>query len=218
MLEVRDLAKAFGPAPLFAGVAFDVAPGERVALVGESGSGKSTLLNILAGLDRPDGGTVRVDGKPLPYGDDDALTRWRRSSVGFVFQSFHLLAYLPVLENVALPLALNDVARAERFERAQAALASVGLGDMAGRMPGTLSGGEAQRVGIARALVHRPRLLLADEPTGNLDEATATQVLDCLRDEVRRSGAACLLVTHSPLAAAGADRVLRLAGRTLQPA
>jgi len=218
MLEVRDLARSFGPEPLFEGVSLDVAAGERVAIVGESGSGKSTLLNILAGLDRPDRGTVQVDGRALPFGDDDALALWRRSQVGFVFQSFHLLAYLTVLENVALPLALNGVAAAERASRALAALEAVGLAEHAARKPGTLSGGEAQRAAIARALVHRPRLLLADEPTGNLDETNARLVLDCLRGEVSRSGAACVIVTHSPIAAASADRAWRLSGRRLHPA
>jgi putative ABC transport system ATP-binding protein len=211
MLEVRGLAKGFGPgAPLFEAVDLGVARGEWVAVIGESGSGKSTLLNIVAGLDRPDRGEVRLDGVPLDYGDDDRLALWRRRHVGFVFQAFHLLPYLTVLENVALPLALLGVPAAERSQRAQAALESVGLGAMAARRPGTLSGGEAQRAAIARALVHSPSLLLADEPTGNLDEANAVAVLDCLREEVKRAGAAALMVTHSRIAAAAADRVLRL--------
>ena len=218
MLEVRGLAKSFGPATLFEAVDLDVAAGELVAIVGESGSGKSTLLNIVAGLDRPDRGTVRVDGAELPFGDDDALALWRRAQVGFVFQSFHLLPYLTVAENVALPLALNGVDVAGRAARSRSALESVGLGAHAGRKPATLSGGEAQRVAIARALVHAPRLLLADEPTGNLDEVHAGQVLECLRSEVRRTGAAALVVTHSALAAAACDRILRLAGRHLGPA
>jgi len=218
VLEVRGLAKSFGPAALFEAVDLDVAAGELVAIVGESGSGKSTLLNIVAGLDRPDQGTVRLDGAALPYGDDDALALWRRTHVGFVFQAFHLLPYLTVAENVALPLALNGIDSAQRLERARAALQSVELTAHADRKPGTLSGGEAQRVAIARALVHAPRLLLADEPTGNLDEAHAGQVLECLRAEVKRTGAAALVVTHSALAAAACDRRLRLAGRHLAPA
>ena len=219
MLEVRDLAKSFGPGPaLFESIALDVAAGELIAIVGESGSGKSTLLNVIAGLDRPDRGSVRVEGVALPFGDDDALALWRRRGVGFVFQAFHLLPYLSVTDNVALPLALNGVGLAERERRALAALASVGLEAQAARKPATLSGGEAQRVAIARALVHGPRLLLADEPTGNLDEANARHVLDCLRAEVRRSGAAGVIVTHSPVAAGVADRVLRLAGQRLAAA
>ena len=211
MLEIRGLARAFSPGtPLLHDVDLDVAPGEWVAIVGESGSGKSTLLNIVAGLDRPDAGEVRLDGKVVDYGDDEALALWRRRHLGFVFQAFHLLPYLSVGENVALPLALLGAGAGERAARAEALLHSVGLAGLAARRPGTLSGGEMQRAGIARALAHSPRLLLADEPTGNLDEAAATRVLDCLGDAVRRSGAAALLVTHAPLAAARADRVLRL--------
>jgi len=210
MLQVRGLAKSFASGALFDAIDLEVASGERVAIVGESGSGKSTLLNIVAGLDRPDRGEVLLEGARLDFGDDDALARWRRANVGFVFQAFHLLPYLSVAENVALPLALLGVAGAERASRALASLDAVGLGAWASRRPGTLSGGEMQRVAIARALVHRPRLLLADEPTGNLDEANAGIVLRCLADEVRRAGAAALMVTHSRVAAASADRVLRL--------
>ena len=210
MLEVRGLAKVFAGTPLFDDVSLGVAGGEWVAVVGESGSGKSTLLNIVAGLDRPDGGEVALGGERLDFSDDDALALWRRRNVGFVFQQFHLLPYLSVAENVALPLALLGVRAAERGSRAAAALQSVGLGAMASRRPGSLSGGEMQRAAIARALVHRPRLLLADEPTGNLDETNAATVLRCLADEAKRAGAAALMVTHSRVAAAGADRVLRL--------
>ena len=212
MLEVKGLSKSFAPAsPLLDRVELSVAPGEWVAIVGESGSGKSTLLNILAGLDRPDAGEVRLDGKPVDYADDEALALWRRRHLGFVFQAFHLLPYLTVGENVALPLALLGAGARERAERAAALLASVGLAGLEARRPGTLSGGEMQRAAIARALAHSPRLLLADEPTGNLDAAAAAVVLDCLADAVRKAGAAALMVTHSPIAAARADRVLRLA-------
>ena len=210
MLEVRGLAKSFGDAPLLSDVELAVQPGEWVAIVGESGSGKSTLLNIVAGLDRPDRGEVRVGGERLDYADDDSLALWRRRSVGFVFQQFHLLSYLSVAENVALPLSLLGVAASERATRAAQALDSIGLAAFGDRRPGSLSGGEMQRVAIARALVHRPRLLLADEPTGNLDEANAGAVLRCLADEARRAGAAALMVTHSRIAARAADRVLRL--------
>ncbi|MGZ5040746.1 MAG: ABC transporter ATP-binding protein [Usitatibacter sp.] len=218
MLEVRGLAKSFGPAaPLFESVDLDVAAGEWVAIVGESGSGKSTLLNAIAGLDRPDRGVVRLESRTLDYRDDDSLALWRRKNVGFVFQAFHLLPYLNVAENVALPLALLGERTRERGERAQAMLESVGLAGFALRRPGTLSGGEMQRVAIARALVHGPRLVLADEPTGNLDETAAGAVLDCLGEAVKRAGAAALMVTHSRVAAARADRVLRLAGGRLAP-
>jgi len=220
MLEVRGLAKAFaGGAPLLDGLDLAVARGQWVAIVGESGSGKSTLLNIVAGLDRPDRGEVRVDGRPLDYGDDDALALWRRRHAGFVFQSFHLLPYLSVRENVALPLSLLGVHARERESRADVALAAVGLAGLAGRRPASLSGGEMQRAAIARALVHGPSLVLADEPTGNLDEANAGAVLDCLRTAVKNAGAAGLMVTHSRVAAAAADRVLRLAsGRLVEQA
>jgi putative ABC transport system ATP-binding protein len=218
MLEVRGVAKRFGPGPaLLDSLSLDVARGEWVAVVGESGSGKSTLLNLIAGLDRPDHGEVRLDAKALPYDDDDALALWRRRSVGFVFQAFHLLPYLSVAENVALPLALLEVPVRDRAPRVEAALASVGLGGLGERRPSTLSGGEMQRAAIARALIHSPALVLADEPTGNLDEANAGAVLECLRDAVRQSNACALMVTHSARAAAAADRVLRLAGGRLAP-
>jgi putative ABC transport system ATP-binding protein len=217
MLEVRGLAKAFaGGAPLFDSVDLTVARGEWAAIVGESGSGKSTLLNIVAGLDTPDRGEVRLDGQALDFRDDDALTLWRRKNVGFVFQAFHLLPYLNVEQNVALPLALLGAGARERSERAVHMLESVGLASFAARRPGSLSGGEMQRVAIARALVHSPSLVLADEPTGNLDEANAAAVLDSLRAAVKNAGAAALMVTHSQKAAAAADRVLRLAGGALR--
>ena len=218
MLEVRGLAKSFaGGAPLFAGLDLAVARGEWVAIVGESGSGKSTLLNIVAGLDRPDAGEVRLEGRALDFRDDDALALWRRANVGFVFQSFHLLPYLDVRQNVALPLALLAVGASERAQRADAALEGVGLAGFGARRPATLSGGEMQRVAIARALVHRPALVLADEPTGNLDERNAAAVLDCMGRAVRAAQAAMLMVTHSPRAAAAADRVVRLASGALVP-
>jgi len=218
MLEVHGLAKSFGGHVLFEAIDLDVAAGEWVAVVGESGSGKSTLLNLIAGIDRPDRGTVRLGATPLDFGDDDALSAWRRRNVGFVFQAFHLLPYLDVEENVALPLALLGEARAPRLERARTMLASMGLAGFERRKPASLSGGEAQRAAIARALVHRPALLLADEPTGNLDEANAVIVLDCLARAVRESGAAALMVTHSTLAAGRADRIVRLASGRLRTA
>ena len=210
MLQVRGLARSFAGTPLFAALDLQVARGEWVAIRGESGSGKSTLLNIVAGLDRPDRGEVLLDGRPLDYADDDALALWRRRHVGFVFQSFHLLPYLTVGENVALPLALLGAAAGDRRARAAELLASVGLTGFDARRPGSLSGGEMHRAAIARALSHSPALLLADEPTGNLDEASAALVLDCLRAAIDRTGCATLMVTHSQAAAARADRVVRL--------
>ncbi|MBK8323429.1 MAG: ABC transporter ATP-binding protein [Betaproteobacteria bacterium] len=219
MLAVRGLAKRWpGGALLFDDLDLEVAPGEFVAIVGESGAGKSTLLNALAGLDRADSGSIVIAGTPVDALDEDALARWRRAHVGFVFQQFHLLPYLTVGENVALPLLLNGVPSAARAARAAQLLARMGLAGREDRKPGTLSGGEMQRVAIARAVAHKPRLVLADEPTGNLDEANAGEALALLRDAVKSEGAAGLLVTHSETAAAVADRVLRLAGRRLAPA
>ena len=219
MLQVRGLAKSWpGGAPLFEAADLDLAPGELVAILGESGAGKSTLLNIVAGLDRADAGSVTVSGTVVTSLSEDELALWRRRHVGFVFQSFHLLPYLTVQENVGLPLLLNGVPGAERRARSIAALEAVGMGAHADRKPGSLSGGEMQRVAVARAVAHRPALVLADEPTGNLDEANAAATMESLRAAVKREGAAGLLVTHSAVAAASADRVLRLAGRHLGPA
>ena len=208
LLSVEGLAKRFGPTTVFENVSFSLARGELVAVLGESGVGKSTLLNCVAGLERPDAGTVRLDGEALPLADEAALAHWRRVYLGFVFQAFHVLPHLTVAQNVALPLMLlgrSDPARV------QSLLDGVGLADLGERAPRTLSGGQLQRVAIARALVHAPALVLADEPTGNLDPDNAERVLDLLVAQVRSHGMACLLATHSSAAAARADRVLRVA-------
>ena len=199
-------------------VSLDLAPGEYVAIMGESGMGKSTLLNLVAGLDAADAGSVTLDGVAFAGLDDDALTRLRREKLGFVFQAFHVLPYLSVAENVALPLHLLRVAPALAQARVAAMLEAVGLGDRGPSLPRELSGGELQRVAIARALVHRPRLLLADEPTGNLDAESAASVLALLRSSLDASGAAGILVTHSRAAADTADRVLILGVAGLRPA
>ena len=211
MLSVRSLTKRYdGPRPrtVFSGIDLELAAGEYVAVMGESGSGKSTLLNLVAGLDRADSGSIRLDEVELTTLDDDALTVLRRSRMGFVFQAFHVLPYLSVGQNVGLPLALLGVDDAET--RVAAVLDAVGLGDRVASPPRELSGGELQRVAIARALVHGPRLVLADEPTGNLDADTARNVLRLLREQVKANGAAGILVTHSSVAAATADRTLHL--------
>ena len=187
-----------------------LAPGEYVAIVGESGSGKSTLLNLIAGLDMPDTGSVELDGVALTTLDDDARTRLRRSRMGFVFQAYLLLPYLTVLDNAALSLKLNGVAHREAQQRAYHTLAAVGLADAVYRFPGSLSGGESQRVAVARALAHRPQLVLADEPTGNLDAESAAVVLRLLREQVQAQRSIGILVTHSAAAAASADRIFRL--------
>jgi putative ABC transport system ATP-binding protein len=178
--------------------------------MGESGVGKSTMLNIVAGLDSPDTGDVVVDGVSLAGLTDDALTKLRRERMGFVFQAFHVLPYLSVAQNVALPLALTGVDAVATRSRVTGMLDAIGMGSRADSMPAELSGGELQRVAIARALVHRPSLVLADEPTGNLDPETAGQILSLLKSQIKQSQAAGILVTHSPEAARTADRTFRL--------
>ena len=217
MLNIQNLGKSFGNTAVFDQVSLQVQPGEFVALLGESGVGKSTLLNCIAGLEVADRGLLTIAGQNLASLSDDDRARLRRQHLGFVFQAFHVLPHLTVAQNVSLPLRLlgrHDAARV------QAVLAAVGLGDLGARLPAQLSGGQLQRVAIARAVVHAPGLLLADEPTGNLDPATAQRVLALLQTQVREAGAACLLVTHSAAAAAHADRVLRLtaSGVVAEPA
>lgn len=199
------------------GLDFTLYRGEYVAIMGESGVGKSTLLNLLAGLDRADEGRIEFEGQDLAALDDDSLTLLRRQRMGFVFQAFHVLPYLTVRQNVTLPLDLLQIEDAEKQQRADEILRATGIDALASRYPRELSGGELQRVAISRALIHRPALLLADEPTGNLDPRTARSVLALLRDQLRATGSAGILITHSEAAAATADRVLRLDGRSLQP-
>jgi putative ABC transport system ATP-binding protein len=215
LLEVARLAKRYGGTPVFAGVDLQVAAGEFVAILGESGVGKSTLLNCIAGLDRVDAGKVALGGVEVTALGDDAAARLRRKAMGFVFQAFHVLPHLSVFHNVALPLLLLDTPDAARVNEM---LAAVGLLELAERLPQQLSGGQLQRVAIARALVHRPALILADEPTGNLDPTTAERVIDLLAAQVKHEGAACVLATHSRMAAARADRVLMLTGAGIVPA
>jgi putative ABC transport system ATP-binding protein len=213
VLIIRGVDKSYGgvrPRQVLRDVSLSVERGELVAIMGESGAGKSTLLNLIAGLDTADAGNIVLDGKDLGTLDDTARTLLRRDAMGFVFQAFHLLPHLTVAQNVRLPLDLASVARREADGRTVAMLEAVGIAARAQDYPRTLSGGEAQRAAIARALVHGPALLLADEPTGNLDAESAQQVLELLRDEVKRRGAAGVLVTHSNTAARFADRILVL--------
>ena len=221
MLKVRGLSKSYGGARsrvVLRDIALDIARGEYIAITGESGVGKSTLLNLIAGLEVPDTGTVKLDGADVTALDDTERTLLRRDRIGFVFQAFHLLPHLTVAQNVALPLSLAGTGRQQAAARVGDLLAAVGLADAAGSYPRELSGGEMQRAAIARALVHRPQLLLADEPTGNLDPETARSILALLREQVKNAAGAGILVTHSAAAAATADRVLTLTAAGLRPA
>lgn len=212
-LRIDKLGKHYGEVAVFNHVSLEVAHGEFVAIVGESGVGKSTLLNCMAGLDNWNSGSVHLDGVDIGALSDDQRALLRRAKVGFVFQAFHVLPHLDVAQNVALPLLLlgqHDDARVESM------LVAVGLGGLGARLPQQLSGGQLQRVAIARALIHRPGLLLADEPTGNLDPATAAKVMDALIGQTREHGASLVLVTHSETAAARADRVLHLSSEGIR--
>ncbi|HVC10695.1 MAG TPA: ABC transporter ATP-binding protein [Burkholderiales bacterium] len=217
ILRILEVTKRFGARRVLSGVSLEVGAGEYVAIVGESGIGKSTLLNAVAGLEPVDAGRIEFDGVEITRLDDDAAARLRREKLGFVFQAFHVLPHLTLAQNVGLPLVLRGVPRGAIEARAAAALAAVGLAGREHGRPRELSGGELQRVAIARALVGEPRLVLADEPTGNLDPENARQVLALLRAQVKEHGAAGLLVTHSEAAAATCDRRYRLAPEGLVP-
>jgi putative ABC transport system ATP-binding protein len=214
-LQISGLAKRYGSVAVFEGVDLQVAAGQFVAIIGDSGVGKSTLLNCMAGLDHWDAGEVRLCGQPLSSRNDDQRALLRRQHVGFVFQAFHVLPHLDVAQNVALPLMLLGQ---DSPERVAAMLKAVGLQGLGERLPAQLSGGQLQRVAIARALVHQPALLLADEPTGNLDPSTAARVMDALTEQCLAQGSALVLVTHSDQAAARAHRVLRLTAQGLEGA
>jgi putative ABC transport system ATP-binding protein len=207
MLRLEGLAKRYGSTPVFENVSLQLGRGEFVAIVGESGVGKSTLLNCIAGLDSLDAGQVWLGDQQVTAMSEPEQAMLRRRELGFVFQAFHVLPHLTVAQNVALPLLL--LRRDDEAKVAQA-LDEVGLAGFGERLPQTLSGGQLQRVAIARALVHGPQLLLADEPTGNLDAGTAERVMDVLLRQSRAHRSACLLVTHSHAAAARADRVMEL--------
>ena len=206
-LELK-LASPAGPVNILRGIDLEIASGERVGIVGPSGSGKSTLLMVIGGLERPTGGEVWVDGLDLAGLEEDRLARFRRGAVGIVFQSFHLIATMSALENVAVPLELAGASDA--FERAGAELARVGLAERLEHYPGQLSGGEQQRVALARAFAIGPRLLLADEPTGNLDGETGRAVMALMFELADRHETTLLLVTHDADLAASCDRILQL--------
>ena len=204
-----------GRRSLFSGVNIALAPGEVVAITGESGVGKSTLLNVIAGLDAADAGEVLIGGRNVAALAEPERAKLRASALGFVFQAFHVLPHLSLARNVALPCLLAGMNAADALARAETVLADVDLAGRGGDWPAVLSGGELQRVAIARALVHRPGLVLADEPTGNLDPETAGRILDLLLAQARDRRAAVLIVTHSEMVAAAADRVLRLSASGL---
>ena len=217
MLKVSGVSKSYGAVAVLRGIELALGLGEYIAIMGESGSGKSTLLNLIAGLDTPDAGTIRFDNFDINELSEIGRTRLRRKCMGFVFQSFHLLPHLTVAQNVGLPLALNGTPREQARQRIRAMLEAVKLDGLSERYPRELSGGEMQRVAIARALAHKPKLVLADEPTGNLDAASAAQALGLFRERVSAGGAAAILVTHSRIAAASADRVYLLEASGLNP-
>jgi putative ABC transport system ATP-binding protein len=212
MIRVRSLSMRLASGgravDVLTDVSLEVPAGQFVAIAGPSGSGKSTLLGLIAGLDQPTAGRIEVAGVVVTELDEDALARFRRDHVGYVFQSFHLVPTLTALENVAVPLELGGDADADA--RARSLLAEVGLAERAHHYPVQLSGGEQQRVAVARALARRPPLLLADEPTGNLDSATGKQIIDLLVGANRRLGRTLVLVTHDPALAAHADRIITL--------
>ena len=214
MLRLIDVTKRFGARSVLNAVSLEVAAGQYVAVIGDSGIGKSTLLNVIAGLEPVDSGKIHFGNADVTALRDDELARLRRDHFGFVFQAFHVLPHLTVEENVALPLLLRGT---PDREKARALIAAVGLAGREASAPRELSGGELQRVAIARALVGDPKLVLADEPTGNLDPDNARQVLGLLHAQAKQRGAAAILATHSREAAAGCDRRYRLTAEGLTP-
>jgi putative ABC transport system ATP-binding protein len=213
-IELTDVDKSYGRQPVLVGACLAVERGQFLAVMGRSGSGKSTLLRLIGGLEAADAGQVRVDGTDLTTVTETERARRRRQGLGFVFQSFNLIPTLTVAENVELPLALNDVAQEEVRRRSRALLAELGLDRCADRFPEDISGGEQQRAAIARAVIHAPKLVLADEPTGNLDAETARHVLELLRRTCGERGATLIVATHSAELARQAARIVTIrAGR-----
>ena len=221
LIRLEDIYKTYHlgevDVPVLRGISLSIARGEMVALMGASGSGKTTLMNILGCLDRPTSGRYVLDGQPVDELGDDDLALVRSRSIGFVFQSYNLLPRTSALDNVATPLMYQGVGRKERMHRAQAALERLGLGDRMHHEPSELSGGQQQRVGIARAIVTEPALILADEPTGNLDSHSGAEVLDLFRD-LHALGRTIVLITHDIDVAAAADRAVHLRDGELQEA
>jgi putative ABC transport system ATP-binding protein len=214
LVEIRDLNKSYRRGdqeiPVLRNISLDVEPGEFLALMGPSGSGKTTLINLIAGIDTPDSGLLRIGGVDIQELSDAELSEWRARHVGFIFQFYNLIPVLTALENVHLPLLLTSLSRSERKEHALAALDAVGLSDRLDHYPSQLSGGQQQRVAIARALVTDPLIVVADEPTGDLDKQSATEVLDLLAKLNKAFNKTVLMVTHDPRAAARSRRILYL--------
>jgi putative ABC transport system ATP-binding protein len=214
LIRIRDLSKAYRRGgqdiPVLQSIILDVMPGEFVALMGPSGSGKSTLLNLIAGIDKPSGGSIEIGGVDIASLSEGELADWRAANVGFIFQFYNLMPVLSAFENVELPLLLTGLSARERAARVDTVLRMVGLSDRADHYPNELSGGQQQRVAIARALVTDPMLIVADEPTGDLDRVTAEEVLSLLEQLVRELGKSIVMVTHDPKAAARAQRVVHL--------
>ena len=219
-VELEDVHLSLGRGAarvhILKGISLKIGRGETAALIGPSGSGKSTLLMVMAGLERPDAGSVKVDGTGLGRLGEDALARFRGARIGIVFQSFHLIPTMTALENVAIPLELAGAAAP--FARARAELAAVGLDDRLGHYPAQLSGGEQQRVALARALAPNPAILVADEPTGNLDEATGASIIDLMFALKRERGATLIVVTHDPALASKCERRIELRSGRIEDA
>jgi putative ABC transport system ATP-binding protein len=218
LLEAEDVGKSYRDRSILSGINLQIDAAERVVLIGRSGSGKSTLLNLMAGLDQPSSGRIVLDGQVLAGGDERRLALLRRRAMGFVFQFFNLIPTLTAGENVRFPLQLNGVPERIARRRAEQLLDDFGLGALSHRLPEELSGGEQQRIAIARAIIHRPRIVFADEPTGNLDLDTARQVVALLDQVCRRDGCALLMATHAPEVVGLADRVLTIRDGRLEDA
>ncbi|SNB44845.1 ABC transporter ATP-binding protein [Geobacter sp. DSM 9736] len=214
LVEIKNLIKSYRRGvqtiPVLQDISFDIAEGEFLALMGPSGSGKSTLLNLIAGIDKPDSGEIRVSGTDIVQLDDTALAGWRASNVGFIFQFYNLMPVLTAFENVELPLLLTHLSRRERREHVELVLDVVGLADRMDHYPSQLSGGQQQRVAVARAIVTDPAILVADEPTGDLDRVSAEEILQLMDRLVREFGKTIIMVTHDPRAAEKAHLIRHL--------